>query len=278
MISKRSNVNKTDPIDNFRPTTMLGPLRSALRLNATNALAIVLGLTILLLAPISLMAQTDAVPQTPRGWTKTRVKGKHPHTCFTLDAAKSPDYLVVKFYQRERLIDDTLESWLYERLTGNAPLGGKWTGPTKNMTRQTGNIYTAEREFEFKGTDHAIRASAICVDKLNVRMAATIYSKTDTFRKNDSAAEKLRYELIHLEIAAAKSSKRGLNIETNPPKVKGLKAGGTIKPGLYIGTSVSKRDNKIGSRFELFIFPNGEYELPIQHSTGWGSIVSMAIG
>ena len=51
-----------------------------------------------------------------------------------------------------------------------------------------------------------------------------------------------------------------MDIEKAPPKVKGLKAGLPIKPGLYVGTSIAKKDQKSGARFDLLLFENGDYE------------------
>ena len=218
---------------------------------------------VILFLTVSLQAQaqqTKNVPKSPKGWSKSKVSGKPAHTCFTKDGLKTPDYVVVKYYDRELLVDASIESWLINRLNGKAPLGGQWSGPTKNLTRQTANIYTAQRDFDYKDTKHSIKVSAVCVDKLNVRMAATIHSETDAWQKNELDAETIRFQLLKLEIEAAKKDKRGLAVEKSPPKVKGIKAGGTIKPGLYIGSSVTRKDNKAGARIELLMFANGEYE------------------
>ena len=207
-------------------------------------------------------AQTNASPKAPSGWTKSTSSGKHPNVAFAHNKIKSPDYLVVKFYDRQVLVDQTIPQWIEKRLiTGSAPLDGKWSGPIENMTRQTGNLYTAQRKFTVKGKPHSIDVTAVCVDKLHVRMAATIRSLTPETKKHDVAASRLRIQVLSLEIEAAKKEKRGLAIEKTPPKVKGIKPGREIKPGRYVGSAVSRRDNKTGTRYDLVLFTNGQYEI-----------------
>ena len=216
---------------------------------------------VLIALPLGLDAQNN-VPKTPRGWTAKTVNGKKKRVEFTKDGIQAPDYLAVKFYDREVLVDRTIPQWIQKRLiTGAAPLKGKWTGPIENLTRYTKNLYSAQRDFSVDGNKHSIEVTVVSVDNLNVRMAATIKSQSRSVRAHNAAAQKLQAQLFQTEIAAVKADpKRGLAIEHNPPNVKGIKGGGIMKPGRYVGTTVSKRDKKAGAKIDLVIFENGEYE------------------
>ena len=222
---------------------------------------VVLALGIACCFTTDLNAQTITVPKTKTGWAKSSSRGKRANTAFTKQQLNSPDYLVVKFYERELLLNESLGQWLQRRLVeGKAPLSGEWTGPIQDLNRRTRNLYTAEREFEVDGQKYTIKTLAVCVDKLNVRMAAIIMSQTRAAKKYLAEASQIQASILKLEINAAKSDKRGLDVEKNPPKVKDLKTGQRIKPGLYVGTSITKKDGKAGARYDLVLFENGEYQ------------------
>ena len=139
-----------------------------------------------------LFAQSSSVPSTPNGWSKKTVRGKRSHVAFSKKGLGWADYLSVKFYKHEPLLENDLGLWIQNRLIeGNAPLGGKWSGPIERLTRMTRNIYTAQREFEVSGRKHLIEVAAVCVDQLNVRMAATISSQTREVKKHTAQAQKL---------------------------------------------------------------------------------------
>lgn len=140
-------------------------------------------------------------------------------------------------------------------------MGGQWTGPVEKLNRLTGNIYTAERRFAVDGVKHLIMATAVCYDKQNVRMSAAIMSLTPGVRKHDAETMRLQASIIKLEREAVRKDGRPTSIEQAPPRVKGLRQGGMIKPGRYVGVGKAKRDNKAGQRYDLVIFDNGEYEI-----------------
>ena len=211
--------------------------------------------------PLPGYSQTNPVPKTKSGWKKKVVSGKRGHVAFVKDGLGSSDYLTVKYYQRELLVDVSMHQWVQQRLiTGDAPLNGKWTGPIEKLRRLTRNMYTAERRFEVDGKKHLIQIVAVNVDKLNVRMSALIKSETKAANRHQKDADQLRTEILKIEIAAAKADKRGLALEKNPPEVKGLKLRLPIKPGRYAGASVMKKDGKSEQRFDIVLFENGEYE------------------
>lgn len=203
-------------------------------------------------------SQSNSVPSAPDGWKKSGRRGK---VVFTKKELSDKEHLTVNFYPRELLVDKTLGQWIVNCLIErNTPLGGKWTGPVEELNRLTRNIFTAKRRFTVDGKRHSVHLSAVCVDKLNVRLASMILSETRGAKSHLSKANQLRAQLLKLEIADAKSEKRGLDIEKNPPKVTGLKTGYAVKPGLYVGSSVTKKDKKVGTRYDLVLFENGDYQ------------------
>ena len=223
------------------------------------------GLAAILLLTLSLASQSNAqsnpAPDAPGGWTKTKVRTGKPHVAFTHDKVKSPDVLAVRYYDRELLVDSTLAQWTQNKLASTKPpLGGQWSGPIEEFTRQTANFYTAKREFKVDDQPHVLMINAVCVDKLHVRMSAIVQSQTAGAKRYKNGAAKLLYGLVTVEKEAAKKDNRGLSLEQNPPKIKSLKSGGPIKPGLYVGTGVSRKDNKTAGRYDLVMFENGEYE------------------
>ena len=221
----------------------------------------------------NLLGQSNSTPSTPRGWTKKLVKGKRPNVTFEKTGLKKNDFLAVKFYEREMLVDFDVPQWIQHRLaTGAAPMKGTWTGPIEKLNRLTGNAYTAERAFSVDGRKHLLEVVAVCVDKVNVRMSATIKSITPGTKALKSEAVKLRMRVLGLEIEDAKRDKRGLSLEQNPPKIAGLKAGGQMTPGRYVGNAVIKREGESKQRFDLVIFDNGEYEFLNRKRSNTGTI------
>ena len=163
---------------------------------------------------VTVDAQQAPVPSVPSGWETEKVAGKRPRIEFNKTGLRSPDLMSVKFYDRELLVDQTIRQWVVKRLmSGRAPLGGEWTGPIEKLTRQTKNFYTAERPFEVNNVKHVIVVNAVCVDKLNIRMAAVIKSLTNETRKHELAASRLMYRLVRVEIDSAKADERGLDLE-----------------------------------------------------------------
>lgn len=235
--------------------------------------------TVVVFLSTCLHGQSNPVPDSKSGWKKVRISGEHAHVSFQRRGLSSPDYIAVKYYDRTPLVDGDLRSWVQKRLSlGKAPLDGKWTGPIKQFDRMTRNLYIAEREFTVAGTKHSIGVAAVCVDKLNVRMAAIITSLTSEAKKHSLQAAQIQAPILKLEIAAAKAEKRGLALEKSPPKVKGLKTGLKIKPGRYTGATVAKKDGKAETRFDIVLFDTGEYEFISKRNSSGAFTYSMGNG
>ena len=198
-------------------------------------------------------------PDTPKGWKRT-TEGRKA-TVFTKTGLQRGDSLVVKFYQRKVLeTNQSLEQWVNQRFVlGNAPNNGVWVNGPK-VIRQTGNMTEGWRDFEVGGKKHTVRGLAVGVDKVHVRFASAISSDTQQVRKYKPETDRLLYRLLVVERDAARKENRGTSIELPPPKVKNLKAGGPIKPGRYVGSSVYLKDQKVSGTFDLVLFDNGEFE------------------
>jgi hypothetical protein len=200
----------------------------------------------------------NPAPATPSGWKKTTVARNA--TVFSKSDLKRNETLTVKYFQRTVLdSNQSLELWMTQRMTsGKAPLGGEWTGlPT--ITRQTGNMIEGRRDFKVGDKKHLLRGLAVGVDNVHVRFASLISSNTSV-KQYDRESARLLYKLMTVEKEAAAKEKRGTDLEISPPKVKNLKAGGKIKPGRYVGNAIYLKDNKIGRKYDLILFENGEFE------------------
>jgi len=208
-----------------------------------------------------LMAQRlHQAPKSPSGWLKS-TKSRSGRTEFTKSGLKEGETHVVKFYQREALATkQSLQGWMEHRLVvGTPPGGGQWHFPPQ-IIRQTGNLVLGNRKFKVDDTVYEIRGVAVCVDKVHVRFAASISTEDGSTRSHHNEATKLMLSLLAIEKDAAKKDGRGVSMELNPPKVKNLKAGGPIKPGRYVGSSVYLKNDKVSKTYDVIIFENGEYE------------------
>ena len=210
-------------------------------------------------ASVSLAESLHPVPKTPNGWEKKTVGRKA--TVFSKKDLKNDKTLTVKFYQRQVLdTGQSIQRWLTTRMaTGKAPMKGKWSDAPV-VVRQTGNIIQGTRHFTALGKKYEVTGLAVGVDKVHVRFASVISSEEAISNSNNAESLKLLYNLFGVEKEAAVKASRGLNIEKMPPKVKNIKAGGAIKPGRYVGNAVYLRDNKVGAKYDLVLFDNGEFE------------------
>ena len=211
------------------------------------------------LASVSFAQSLHSVPSTPKGWKKATAGRKA--TVFSKTDPKTDQSPTVKFYQRQVLnTGQSIQQWLTARMaTGKAPMKGKWSDDPV-IVRQTGNMTEGTRHFTTRGKKYLVRGLAVGVDKVHVRFASVVSSGDATSNSSNVESVKLLYNLFRVEKEAAEKASRGTNIEKTPPKVKNLKAGGAIKPGRYVGNAVYLRDNKVGAKYDLVLFDNGEFE------------------
>lgn len=195
---------------------------------------------------------------TPKGWTKHEdASGTITLTPKELQAG---EVLLVRFYPREALEGATIGAWLGAQLQTRGAPAGSWKGGG-NVQPGTANIATANRAFrDEQGREGLLLLTGVSVDGQHARMAALVFNSEAVAARHKAAAVKVIGELMEIEKKAAVAEDRGLKLEQAPPSVKGIRAGGALKPGRYRGNMVTTRDNSVLRAVEVVVFANGEYQ------------------
>jgi hypothetical protein len=214
----------------------------------------------LAVAAIALAFAAIASGQTvPPGWTKESDDKAGTITLKPSDL-KRGDLLLVRYYKREQLNDQAIEDWLGAQLRARGAPSGKWANDGE-VKKNTANFATASRTFrEPGGREGALLLTAMSLDGQTVRMVAIVMNSSEAFNRHKDAAMKAVAELAQIEKDAAVAEDRGLKVEPAPPQVKGITAGGAIKPGRYRGNMITSTDNSVLRAVEIAVFDNGEYE------------------
>ncbi len=195
----------------------------------------------------------------PSGWTKSSDDKAGTITLKPSDL-KAGEVLMVRFYKRELLEGKTLDQWLGAQLQNRKPPSGQWAGEGK-VEKSTANLSTASRTYkDDKGNDGVLMLTGVCVDGQSARMVALVFNSMDAMKRHKDEAMKAVGQLVEIEKRTAVAEDRGLQIEAAPPTVRGIKAGGPIKPGRYKGNMITTWDNTVLRGVEVLIFDNGEFE------------------
>ncbi|MEW8630978.1 MAG: hypothetical protein AB2591_13365 [Candidatus Thiodiazotropha sp.] len=99
---------------------------------------------------------------------------------------------------------------------------------------------------------------------------------TPVNRQYKDVASKIVSNIYKDELNSALQEGRGKSIETAPPKMKGIKAGGPIKPGRYVGSRTRRQE--VRGRFEIMLYETGEYELLNRKDKAGKYVYSQATG
>lgn len=211
----------------------------------------------------SALPVTNAAPQ---GWQRSLTESGV--VVFQPEDPQDREFVQVKYYPEVLLNGLTVERWLLNKLGTNSAPSGQWSAPA-TVNKLTSNASSGERRFVADTGNRVLRTFAVSVDKTYVRLAAVIHADHPRYRPYKSQAAKLMAAIFQDQKKAAVRSKRGLDLEVAPPDVQGIKKGGGITAGRYVGTKV--RGNKILGRYELLLFDNGEYQFleGERGKTGW---------
>ncbi len=212
------------------------------------------------LCVLLVLGGTPHLAQTaPGGWTKSSDDKAGTITLKPSDL-KAGELLMVRYYKRELLEGKSLDQWLATQLENRKPPSGKWANEGK-VEKNTANIASATRSYrDDQGKEGMIMLTGVSMDGQSARMAALVLNSMDAMNRHKDAAMKAVGQLVEIEKKAAVDEDRGLQIEPAPPKVKGIKAGGPIKPGRYKGNMITTWDNTVLRGVEVIIFDNGEFE------------------
>jgi hypothetical protein len=194
--------------------------------------------------------------QTPAGWIRTGNNQAETIT-FKPQNKKDQHIVVVKYYPKTLLEGHTVESWLSQKLNTSSAPQGKWSS-TAQVNKMTSNFARGKRQFNVGKQNKIIEVFAISYDLQYVRLSAIVRRSDQQYKPWQKSANQIAADLVNIEKQAAINENRGIIIEASPPDVKGIKKGGKIKAGRYVGTKV--KENEVLGHFELLLFDNGEYK------------------
>lgn len=166
-----------------------------------------------------------------------------------------------------------IDDWLKSKLTdSSAPDNGQWQGEPK-ISKMTRNMAQGSRTYRSgSGVEMTLNVFAVSVDGTYVRLAAMqIENEPLVKRYYEGAGGKLISRLFEVEKAAAQQDGRGLDIELGVSNVAGVKKGGELKPGRYIGNYINSDTNEVIRRYELHLYPDDSYEWSRYNESGYYS-------
>ncbi|MES9833877.1 MAG: hypothetical protein ABW139_16700 [Candidatus Thiodiazotropha sp. DIVDIV] len=217
-----------------------------------------LWLAILAILLLFILSNDSFAKETPPGWTK-HFDNKKQTTIFRPIDSESD--LFVKYYPTVLLERKDISVWLKSKLTTSKAPNGKWINK-ETVIRDTGNYAHGYRKFlRNDGTTARLDAVAVTADKQYVRLAVMMRSENNRNKRYKKQGFSLVVAIYDIEKRDALEQDRGHDLEKSPPKVKGIKSGGPIKYGRYVGTKT--RYKKVKSRYELILYKNGEYEFEL---------------
>ncbi|MEJ2613183.1 MAG: hypothetical protein P8179_24810 [Candidatus Thiodiazotropha sp.] len=164
----------------------------------------------------------------------------------------------MKYYPTELLEGLSVSTWVRNKLSNSKAPRGEWIGEGGKIKRESYNRAFGFRKFRnTDGSTGMLGVVGFSADLLYVRPAMILYANHVNDRYLDQAFKILK-DLNDVEIENAKSEWRGLDLETGTPKVNGVKKGGPIKPGRYVGQKTIS--GEVRSTYSIMLYESGEYE------------------
>jgi hypothetical protein len=212
---------------------------------------------IFLFAALLSSAQGSAI-ELPIGWNRHDDPAKQT---IVFKPVREDMDIMVKFYPKVLLEEENVESWLRNKLETSKAPKGEWVDDHIDFTRESFNRSYGFRKFRrLDGSIGTLGAVGFSADLLYIRLAIIMYGGNVQKPLRDQAFTILK-SLDEDEIANAKAEFRGLDLETGTPKVTGVKKGGPIKPGRYVGQQTIRGEVR-GGKYTIILYETGEYELP----------------
>jgi hypothetical protein len=199
-----------------------------------------------------------AVNEIPAGWNRTIDNRKN---AIVFKPSNTNIDVMVKYYPTELLEGASVNVWLQNKLSNSKAPMGKWSEEPNQVVRESYNRAYSGRTFRKPdGSIGNLGAVAFSADLLYVRLAVIIYDKNKTNETYRKQAFAILRNIDKVEIANAKEEWRGLDLETGAPKVTGVKKGGPIKPGRYVGSKTIS--GEVRGQYTIILYETGEYEFP----------------
>lgn len=210
---------------------------------------------------------------TPSGWQQEYDSTKHAQVFRPHDANSD---LLIKYYPKEPLGSLDISAWLGNRVSSRKAPKGEWQGDAE-VVRDTANYAHALRRFKRSdGQLGELHAVAVSADRDQVRLAIMIKAQNDPNNNLIKQGFQILTNIYDVEKIAAVNEGREKRIETRPPKINGMKLGGRIKAGRYVGSKTW--DDEVRSLFEVVLYESGEFEFTRGYDESGRFVYSQANG
>lgn len=213
-----------------------------------------------------------ALSQTvPGGWLRQGSATEAVQRFLPREPAAGEDTEVI-YQARASLAGAGLEAWLLKSAGDDAPPpGGQWLGAPKAGSGSA-NVASVTRAWrDAAGSQGLAIYMAVSIDQRNARLARWTANSETTARRHGAAATALMKQLAEVEKTAAAAEQRGTALEAEPPRVEGIRAGGPLVPGRYVGNFLSG-SKEVLREVDLLLHANGEYEFLSAREARGGTI------
>ncbi|MEW8365286.1 MAG: hypothetical protein AB2700_03535 [Candidatus Thiodiazotropha taylori] len=211
---------------------------------------------ILLFTALLISGVVSAV-EIPTGWNRYDDPAKK--TVLFKPLNQNAD-IMVKYYPKQLLEGESVKSWLTNKLETSRAPQGQWVDGLSRFTRESFNRSFGFRKFRRSdGSIGMLGAVAFSADLLYVRLAMIMIGENVSESLKDQGYTILK-AMDQDEIANAKAEWRGLDLETGTPKVRGVKKGGSIRAGRYVGQKTVSGEAR--GDYTVILYESGEYEFP----------------
>ncbi len=184
--------------------------------------------------------------------------------------------ILIKHYPKEPLHGRGIDNWLSNKLSNNKAPQGEWQDQAE-IVRDSANYAHGARSFLRKdGSLGLLDAVAVTVDREHARLAIMIRDMKSGDKDLLQQGYQILTRIFQIEKADAVNEGRKKDIETRPPKIEGMKLGGAIKPGRYVGSKT--RNNEVIWHVEVILYESGEYEFIRGYDKSGRYLYSQALG
>jgi hypothetical protein len=209
----------------------------------------------------------------PAGWKQHIDNQKNAHVFQPVDNNKD---ILIKYYAKEPLGKKDISDWLNIKLSNSKAPMGNWLNQA-DVIRDTANYARGGRNFRRPdGASGHLVAVAVTADRTYARLAIMIYYDKGENKLLMKQAYEILTQVYDAEKTDANKEGRKKDIETSPPKIYGIKSGGRIKPGRYVGSLTW--DQEVKRHFELILYDTGEYEFLKGYDKSGYYVYSQATG
>ncbi|MCG7872634.1 MAG: hypothetical protein JAZ11_11090 [Candidatus Thiodiazotropha lotti] len=209
----------------------------------------------------------------PSGWQQQYDSAKHAQVFRPQDPNAD---ILIKYYPKESMDTSDISDWLGIRVSSRKAPNGEWQGDAE-VVRDTANYAHALRRFKrHDGELRELHAVAVTADRDQVRLAIMIKAQNDPNKNLIKQGFQILTNIYNVEKNAAVNEGRKKELETNPPKIKGMKLGGRIKAGRYVGSKTW--DDEVRSLYEVVLYESGEYEFTGGYDESGHFVYSQANG